>query len=75
MIFLALTHEPHLPTVSLADQEVLVEVGEVEFHDEVVVADELLDGVQPLHLKVLVLDVPVRLAKIDTSTQFVGTFL
>ena len=49
--------------------------GEVDLCNEIVPSDELLDGVQALHLEVLVLDVLVRLAQIDASTYFVGTFL
>ena len=75
LIFLALPHELHVPAVSLTDQEVHVEVREVNLHDEVVPSDELLDGVQALHLEVLVPDVLVQPAQIDASTHFVGAFL
>ena len=73
--FLALPHEPHVPTVGLTDQEGHVEVGEVDLRNEIVPSDELLDGVQALHLEVLVPDVLVRSVQIDASTHFVGTFL
>ena len=52
-----------------------LEVREVNLHDEVVAAHELLNGVQPLHLEVLISDVRNWHAKIDTSMHFVGTFL
>ena len=42
---------------------------------EVVPSGELLDGVQALHLEVLVPDELIRLAQIDASARFVCTFL
>ena len=52
-----------------------VEVREVDLLNEIVLLDELLDGVQVLHLEVLVPDALVWLAQIDASAHFVGTFL
>ena len=75
LVLLALQHEPHVPTVSLPDEEVHVEVGEVDLRNEVVPSDELLDGAQAPHLEVLVPDVLVRPVQIDASTHFVSTFL
>ena len=51
-------HEPHVPVVSLADEEVHVEVAEVE----VVAADEGLHSVKAVHLEVLAPDATVGLS-------------
>ena len=75
LVFLALPHEPHVPAVGLANEEVHVKVGEIDLCNEIVPLDELLDGVQALHLEVLVPDVLVWPARIYASTHFVGTFL
>ena len=71
----ALPHEPHIPAVGLADEEVHLEVRQVHLGDVVVAANELLDRVQALHLEVLVLDVPVGSAEIDASPHPVGALL
>ena len=71
----ALPHEPHVPPVVLADEEVHVEVGQVHLCDVVVAADELLDRVQALYLEVLVLDVLVGSAEINASPHLVGALL
>ena len=52
-----------------------VEVGQVHLLDQVVPADELLDRVQALHLKVPVLDVLVGSSKIDASLHLAGALL
>ena len=52
-----------------------VEVGEADLRNEVVAADEQLEGVQPRHLEVLVPDVLVRPTHIYKSARFGGTFL
>ena len=41
----ALPHEPHVPAVGLADEEVHAEVAEIHLGDVVVAAKELLDRV------------------------------
>ena len=59
-------HEPHVPAVGLADEEVHVEVREIRLGNEIVLVEKLLSGVKLLHPQVLVPDV-VGLTEIYTS--------
>ena len=74
-LLLALPHEPHVPAVGMADQEVHVEVARIHLGDQVAAANELLNSMQPLHFEMLVPNAAVGLAKIFIASHLAGAFL
>ena len=72
---LALLHEPHVPAVGMADEEVHVKVAEIHLGDQVVASNELLNSMQPLHFEMLIPNVAGGLAKIHTASHLAGAFL
>ena len=68
LVLLALPHEPHVPAVGMADQEVHVEVAQIHLGDQVVEANELLNSMQPLHFEMFVPNAAVGLAEIYTAS-------
>ena len=52
-----------------------VEVAKIHLGDQVVAANELLNSMHSLHLKMLVPDAAVGLAKIHIASHLVGPFL
>lgn len=50
-----------------------VEVGQIHLGDRVITAMESLNGVQPLHLVLLVPDVSIGLGEIDACPHLVST--
>ena len=74
LILLALPHEPHVPAVGLANEEVHVEVAEIDLCHQVVAADKGLRSVKAFHLEVLIPDATAGLPEVYATSHLAGAF-